>query len=362
MKYKIFLLISCCVISNFVFAKDKSLQKFWIKHHYDCVYPYLEEIKATENYDRKKNRNKLVEVINNFDLNYERVYSENRTKHYIKQATALKNMSHKLYQDQIWHDKKNANTNLYVPEYCLTMLKYQLNRFHEVDIEQLFSDKDFVIDGFKEEAKMFLGKGLIATLSFLTDAMYSVVSLDGYRNSLKEVLERTYPKTHATCYENIEFNDDAYKKYASKINAELNVEYSSKAYQERLNQDKRKLDIIYDVLVNRTDIPKDDISKNLIRVDEQHDFYKLKEQQLSDMEGSINSANKIVNEFVNLQYLLISYMSKVIDSNPDEFSRFKDEYVCAAVARVHRNNGYLDGYMTPREMKKYHRDYYNSIK
>ena len=355
------LFIFCCVTSNFVFAKDKSLQKFWIKHHYECVSPYLNEIKATENFDRKKNRNKLVKVINNFELNYERVYSENRTKHYIKQATELKNRSHKLYQDQIWHDKENANTNMYVPEYCLTMLKYQLNKFHEVDVEQYFSNKDLVIGGFKDEATMFFGKGLLGTLSLFTDAMYSVVSIDGYRNSLKDVLELTYPKKHAKCYENLEFSDEKYKKYASKINTELNTEYSSKLFQERLNLDKKKLDLSYDVLVNRTNIPKNDISKNLIKVNEQHDFYKLKEQQLSDMEGSINAANKIVNEFANLQYLLISYMSKTIDKNPENFSRFKDEYVCAAVARVHRNNGYLDSYMTPREMKKYHREYYKSI-
>jgi hypothetical protein len=362
MKYKMLLLLLCCTLCNSVFAKDKSFQKYWIKHHYECVSPYLEEIKATKNYDRVKNRNQLVKVIDNLEVNYKKVYSKNRTKHYIKQARELKNRSHKLYQDQIWYDKENANINLYVPEYCFTMLDYQLKEYHKANIEKYFMEEDYKIEGFEQEAQLLLAEGLIGLFSLMTDAMYSNVSIDSYRDSLKDVLGLTYPVTYAKCYDSIEYSDPVYQRYNESISRQLYSEYESKLYQERLFHDKRKLEISFDVLINHTGVKNSDIKKNYISVSESHEFFKLKEKQLSDLEGFANSANKLVNELANLKYIHISHMSKYIKNNPSEFSKFKDEYVCSAVARVHRNNGYLDGYITPREMKKYHRDYYKSIR
>lgn len=362
MNFKILLIILLYSVSNLAIGKDNSEKKFWIKHHYECVFPYLEEIKSTTNFERKKNKNALIKVIDNLEPNYRKVYSNNRVKHYIKQAEELKNRTHKLYQDQIWHDKDNTNPNLYVPEYCFTMLQYQLKKYYEVDIEKYFSDEDYVIDGFKSEATLAIGNGLAGALSFMTDSMYSVVSLNGYRNSLKNVLELTYPITYAQCFENINYGDSVYKQYYSSIISKLDSEFNSKIYQERLNQDKKQLDITYDVLINHTGVSDSDVSKDMIRVNEKHEFFKLKERQLSDMESSINSANKLVNEISNFKYMLISFMSKTIKNNPNEFNKFKEQYVCSEVARVHKNNGYLDSYLSPEEMKKYHRSYYKSLR
>ena len=360
MKFKLVLLVLFCTVSNFAHA-NKPLQKAWIKHHYECVSPYLEQIHSTIDFDRKKNKNQLIQVINNLEDNYERVYSKNRIKHYIKQARELMDRSHKLYQDQIWHDKENANINLYVPEYCFTMMKYQLNQYHKVDIEKYFSDEDYVIDGFKEEATLVLLEGLSGALSFMTDAMYSVVSIDGYRSSLKSVLQLTYPKTYAECFAGIDYGNGVYKKYYSSINSELDSEFKSTVYQQQFQQDKRELDLTYNVLMNRIGVSVSDISKDMIRVNEGHEYYKFKEKTTGNIEESVNSANKLMNEISNFKYMLISYMSKTIKDDPTKFNEFKDEYVCSAVARVHRNNGYLNGYLTPREMKKYHRDYYKSL-
>lgn len=360
--YKILLIMLLCLVSNFAHGKNNSEKKFWIKHHYECVSPYLDEIKATKNFDRIKNKNNLNKVIDNFEVNFKKVYSKNRVKHYMKQAEELKNRSHKLYQDQIWFDKENANSNLYVPDYCFKMLKYQINQYHKVDIEKYFSDEDYVIEGFKDETILALGEGLVGVLSFMTDAMYSVISINGYRSSLKNVLELTYPKTYAKCFADIDYGTGVYQKYYSSITSKLDSEFESTVYQQQLQQDKKKLDLSYDVLMNHTGVLDSDISENTITVNEEHEYYKLKEKQIDNIEESVNSANKLVNEISNFKYMLISYVSKTIKNDPSKFSEFKDEYVCSEVARVHRNNGYLDGYLTPSEMKKYHRDYYRSIK
>jgi len=326
-------------------------KKFWITKHFECVSPYLDEIKAIKNYrteknkKSRKNKKRLDKIINNFNNDYLRAIADNKINHYLKKANSLRSRSKKIYTDQLVVDRYTANTNLLVPDFCYIAVKAQLSQFHRYDINKHIIDLDLTQNGLKNSAILLVS----SLLTSMTDLSFSQVSLAGYTNQLKTYSRLLSPFEYLNCYENIGYEGKKYSSILKDSKQKIMKTFNSDEYQKYLDEIKKIIGYSVEVLVDRQSVDKS--YKSAVYVSDNHPYYRLKKKHQNNRKYYINLHNSFIND-LNRHMVAVYFQANETNHNEQNINAFQEAFICNTSAKRRSKIPIVDGTLSTAELRK----------